>query len=248
MSRPADPGELCRRLEWDSTFFGKSIATARPSAWDAAAFDRALAWCAERSIDCLYLLADAADAPTRRLAEERGFRLVDVRLTFETALDAAPRAAPAPAVRLARAEDVAALRALAAESHRQTRFWADPRFERERCAELYATWVEKSVAGYAERVWVAEFEGRVAGYLTCHLREGGAGEIGLVAVAESARGRGLGGALVERGLAWFAEQRCARVSVVTQGASLGAQRLYQSAGFRSSAVELWYHRWFDRPQ
>ena len=50
--------------------------------------------------------------------------------------------------------------------------------------------------------------------------------------------------LVVRALESFAE-RCVRlVSVVTQGSKVAAQRLYQGCGFATSAVELWYHRWF----
>ena len=33
-------------------------------------------------------------------------------------------------------------------------------------------------------------------------------------------------------------------SVVTQGRNVAAQRLYQSAGFRTAAVQLWHHCWF----
>jgi ribosomal protein S18 acetylase RimI-like enzyme len=69
--------------------------------------------------------------------------------------------------------------------------------------------------------------------------------MGLGAIAPEARGQGLGRALVDRCLAWFAERGCTRVGVVTQGSALTAQRLYESVGFRVTAIELWHHRWFD---
>ena len=60
------------------------------------------------------------------------------------------------------------------------------------------------------------------------------------------RGRGGGSALVQGALAWFADRGVTQVLVVTQGRNVGAQRLYQKAGFLTRKVELWYHRWFDR--
>jgi N-acetylglutamate synthase-like GNAT family acetyltransferase len=243
-----DLASPCRFLEWDSDFFRARIASVSSIPLDASGFEEVLTWCRSQRIDCLYLLTDVGDTSTRRLAEDRRFRLVDVRMTFGliTSEGEPPVGSPEPgSVRLARDADVPELRALAAESHTQTRFWSDERFDRAACAQLYATWIEKSVRGHADAVWVVEHEGRVAGYLSCHRREGELGEIGLVAVASSARGRGLGHALVERGTSWFREQGCRRITVVTQGSSLAAQRLYQTHGFRTSAVELWHHRWFD---
>jgi dTDP-4-amino-4,6-dideoxy-D-galactose acyltransferase len=147
-------------------------------------------------------------------------------------------------IRTSRDSDIPALRAIAAKSHVDSRFYADGRFDRARCDELYATWIEKSCRGWADVVFVAEHDGSPAGYLSCHAREAKRGEIGLVGIDERAQGRGLGRALVDAALRWFAERKLERASVVTQGRNVPAQRLYQSAGFRTSAVQLWHHRWF----
>ena len=34
-----------------------------------------------------------------------------------------------------------------------------------------------------------------------------------------------------------------KISVVTQGRNISAQRAYQKAGFISKATQLWYHKW-----
>jgi ribosomal protein S18 acetylase RimI-like enzyme len=36
-----------------------------------------------------------------------------------------------------------------------------------------------------------------------------------------------------------------RVSVVTQGRNVAAQKLYQSCGFTTCSVQLWYHWWLE---
>ncbi|MCK6444803.1 MAG: GNAT family N-acetyltransferase [Planctomycetes bacterium] len=252
MTTQPDPHEPCERLDWDSDFFGREIARASPHGWSAADWTRALAWCDARRIECLYLLVPSDDSAARRFAEDHGARLVDMRVTFELRALAEHGFGSAPSVRIAEPRDLDELRRLAAESHRDSRFFADPEFSRAACERLYATWIENSVAGWAQRVFTADVDGRVAGYVTCHLAKdaegranesGALGTIGLVAVAARARGMGLGTRLVEHALAWFEQQRCDRVRVVTQGANVAAQRLYQSLGFRTAAVELWYHRW-----
>jgi dTDP-4-amino-4,6-dideoxy-D-galactose acyltransferase len=238
---------LCRLLEWDSKFFGKQIATLGSARLEREQMDAALDWCRSHSIDCLYLLSQVDDSTTARLAAENGFDMVDIRMSFDAdaqAQHARPQARSSWAIRGSRPDDIPALRAIAATSHTTSRFYSDGRFDPRLCGELYATWIEKSCRGWADHVLVAELEGRAAGYLTCKRREGGRAEIGLFGIAEAARGKGLGSAMVAHALCWFAESGTQRVSVVTQARNVEAQRVYQAAGFRTSSVELWHHRWF----
>lgn len=263
---------ICELLAWDSAFFGRRIARLHGGRLDPEAWAEAHAWSREQAIDCLYFLADPVDPITAPLAEQAGFRLVDLRVTLDGEPGPAPavpaggtprlvaprggrraRAAPAaPPARIRPAEtgDVPALRRIAAVSHRDSRFYYDPHFERARCDELYATWIEKSCQGEAAAVLVAEVEGRAAGYITCLLEPaagsaaGLCGRIGLFAVAAAAQGRGVGSLLIDEALAWLAARGAGRVSVVTQGRNQRAQRIYQKSGLLTRSVELWYHRWF----
>jgi ribosomal protein S18 acetylase RimI-like enzyme len=92
-------------------------------------------------------------------------------------------------------------------------------------------------------VLAAELGGKVAGYITCHLDSDVVGRIGLFAVAESARGHGVGTALIRAALGWFSDERRSRVTVVTQGRNVRGQRTYERCGFTTRSVELWYHYW-----
>lgn len=231
-----------RPLAWDSEHFGVRIASYQPASTSTLELASALAACREEGVECLYVLAPSDALDLVRALERRRARLVDVRMTLEAEVDAAVRAAT---VRASHPSDLPALRALAATSHQASRFYADGRFSRERCDALYATWIDKSCSGWADVVLVAEHEGTPCAYLTCHVRAGSRGEIGLVAVAPRARGRGLGGDLVASGLAYLGERGVERVGVVTQARNVYAQRLYQAHGFRTSRMELWYHLWID---
>jgi dTDP-4-amino-4,6-dideoxy-D-galactose acyltransferase len=241
MSTAAD---LCQRLEWDSTFFGISIARAVPAHVDPATCNTVLDWCRAQQIDCLYFLADKENHETRRVLEDRAFVHVDDRITF--ALDpVSPVAAPPTDTRAVLPADVGALREIAASAHRDSRFYNDGHFDRARCDELYRLWIDKSCSGWADHVVVAERDGMAIGYLTVHLRDPEEAAIGLVGVHPSFRRQGVGGHLLRSALAWIDRQSVKRVSVVTQGRNVASQGLYRNAGFRLTSHALWYHRWFS---
>ena len=237
MTQPA-----CQILEWDSSFFGFPVARVTAARMDGDELQSVIEWCARQRVRCLYLLAAADDASTARAAEDRGFHLADVRVTL--GWPAAPLdSAPADGIRPAREEDLDELAAIAGSSHTDSRFYFDPGFPRDRCAALYETWIRTSYGGFAQAVLVAERGGHAAGYITCHW-EDGRGRIGLIAVAEQARGGGAGERLVRESQRLFCSQGVREVSVVTQGRNSASQRLYQRCGFRTKSMELWYHRWF----
>ncbi len=230
----------CEILTWDTGFFGFPIARihGRLSPADIPSVED---WCAEQHIRCAYFLANSDDRESAYSAQQNGFALVDIRITLERQL--AGRTAVPPAIRPVAESDIPHLVAIARTSHFDSRFYFDPGFPRERCDALYATWAEKSCSGYADAVFVAEREGKTAGYITCH-DDKTSGRIGLVGVAEWARGAGLGRQLIEASLNFFATRNLPLVTVVTQGRNVGAQRLYQKSGFVTRSLELWYHRWF----
>jgi RimJ/RimL family protein N-acetyltransferase len=235
---------LCERLEWDSTFFGVSIARAVPTCVDSTTCRALLDWCLSHRIDCLYFLADDDNHASRRVLEDAGFFRVDDRVTLT--LEPVPADShPSLDTRAVLPGDVPALRQIAAVSHLDSRFYNDDHFERARCDELYRLWIEKSCAGWADHVVVVEREGVAIGYLTVHLREPETATIGLLGVNPAFRRQGVGGRLLKGALAWVSSRSAKRVSVVTQARNTASQAFYRSAGFRPTGRAIWYHRWFS---
>ncbi|MEP7359390.1 MAG: GNAT family N-acetyltransferase, partial [Anaerolineales bacterium] len=241
----ATQAEACDFLEWDSEFFGARIARLKTATPDAAGMQAALAWCRRERIDCLYFLADSTNPAASDLAQDHQFRLVDLRVTLAGAARANTAAASPASLRAAEPSDAERLKAIARVSHRDTRFYADEHFPAGRCDALYETWIEKSVNGYADCVLMAEENGQALGYVACHLKPAAAGQIGLLAVAPGAQQRGLGQHLLRAALDWFHGHGVERVTVVTQGRNVKAQRLYQRAGFVTESIHLWYHAWLN---
>jgi dTDP-4-amino-4,6-dideoxy-D-galactose acyltransferase len=235
----------CRLLEWDSQFFGRRIARVCAARIGPADVERIEEWADAEAVECLYYLAPSEDQQSIRTAERAGFLLADVRLTREHDLAGVSRALP-ESIEPFRPEDVPALRAIARVSHRDSRFYFDTHFPRDRCDALYETWIEKSCAGDESEVLVARHAGSVAGYVTCELGDDEWGAIGLFAVAAESRGSGFGHRLLEGALTWFAAQGCRRARVASQARNVAGSRAYEGVGFRTLSVEHSYHLWLPR--
>jgi len=236
-----------RYLDWDSKFFSVRIARIEDRFLTPLAAEFVDEWCKTHSIDCLYFLSDSGDPASTRAAEDAGYRFLDVRLTLHRSVAASSPVGPETSsvqIRQATAADIPQLRRIASGSHRTSRFYRDSNLPDTLCDRLYEIWIEKSVQGYAEVVWVAVSDGPPLGYLSCHLRDGG-GEIGLFGVSPAARGKGVGLGLLEHALEKFAAQGLQSATVVTQGSNVPAIRLFEKVGFRARTVEFWYHKWFE---
>jgi dTDP-4-amino-4,6-dideoxy-D-galactose acyltransferase len=240
--------QLCEYLDWDSSFFGYNIARVSVNQLTQETIEPILNWCHIHHIDCLYLLANADDRDTVRLAEDNNFRFMDIRVTLDRCLDKASSSDYKPISGLIRpfvVEDIPALRSIATVCYHNTRFYFDPNFPEYLCNALYETWIEKSCNGYADMVLVAELQEQVVGYISCHILDKKRGQIGLVGVCTNSQGKGIGQGLVNASLQWFRERDVKQISVVTQGRNCNAQRLYQKCSFMTRSMKLWYHQWFQ---
>jgi ribosomal protein S18 acetylase RimI-like enzyme len=234
--------DCCEYLDWDSEFFGLRAGRVSKPRLESGEDPAIREWCRQHSIDCLYFLSD--DEPeSRRMADATGFQLVDVRITLEAPLESSQKSGRQdPRIRPARPDDVPALRQIAGRSHTDSRFYHDGHFESSRCDELYRIWIEKSCAGWADLVLVAEHQSRPAGYVTATLT-GDRGQIGLIAVDDAAQGVGLGRALVEGAFDWMRSRGAVSAWVVTQERNEKALRFYYSRGFVQISRQYWYHLW-----
>jgi len=239
----------CRLLDWDSEHFGFPIARLDSDHLTPELVARAKAWCENQSVRCLYFLADPADPELVSLACRFRFDFVDARMSLSTTHGPDTMGTQPGPIRVDRAsrDDLSALEDLASDAHRNTRFFSDTRFAENRARELYRKWVRKDVlAGNTLVACSRTGNPSPLGYITIQVNlDAKHATIGLIAVSETSRGQGVATALVRAALFHARENGADRVSVVTQGANVTAQRLYQASGFRTESCRYWYHWWFS---
>lgn len=246
--------EPCELLTWDSAYWGFPVARVRGHTLTPERLRAIDQWCEERSVICLFFLAAFHDPTTIRCAEEGRFHLVDSRVTFSRSTDRSDLPAhqerpPWAIIRPAVSSDLDPLRPIAAASFRDSRFYFDQHFPRDRCLRFYERWLIESFNGFADLILVAERDGAPVGCATFHLPADGevSGRSGLLFVADGARRRGLARAFKLDSLDWFAERNVPLVTVSTQGRNIATQALNQQCGFLIQRFELWYHKWYRVP-
>lgn len=136
-----------------------------------------------------------------------------------------------------------ALLELAWESGIYSRFNVDPNFKSNEYKHLYKTWIEKSVnKEIAKDVLVYMDEDIISGMITLG-EKNKRGDIGLLAVSNVARGKGIGKKLMIAAENYFKEKGYDQLQVVTQGANKAALNLYQSCGYHIDDRTYFYHFW-----
>ncbi|HEX2164890.1 MAG TPA: GNAT family N-acetyltransferase [Thermoanaerobaculia bacterium] len=111
--------------------------------------------------------------------------------------------------------------------------------------EGYAWFLGSRMKSADDRVFVADDDGTVAGYLWCALEplswkelRGPAGFIHDVAVREDARGAGIAARLMQAATDWLRERGAPRVILWSAAPNETAQRLFRKLGFRETMVEM----------
>lgn len=237
-------------LEWDSQFFEKRIGrvvTSNMTQDESLIIDD---WAKENQIDCLYYLAEGKYQESSYVAEERGFHLVDLRVSLQLDLQTSKLIKPETSqIRMAREDDLDAIKAMASDNHQISRFFADRHFDRKKCQELYATWLERDFQDQNHFLWVWEEEGKPIAYMSAKWNpDDRSGDNGLEGVLPQWRGRGIGKALQLWFLNHFKELGINKVNLVTQGRNIVAQNTFQHLGYRLMSIDLWYHKWYTNPK
>jgi GNAT superfamily N-acetyltransferase len=253
-----------RRLPWDSDLLGFPAARVElfvsgEYGWARETTTRLLSCAAEQASEAgirhLSVRVDAADGAAVHALETSGYLNVDALMTFGAKPSAllAPRETPSHEFARATAADSAAMAAVAEESFVDGRFLADPSVPRDRALAIYRRWAEGCAEGTAaDATFVARSGGQLTGFVACRLEQdvavflgAPAGTIPLIAVGESARGRGVGAALIGHASTWFTGERVLLVEVGTQIRNVPAARLYESCGFRLVAGALSFRLMID---
>ena len=225
--------------KWESEFFAKRIYQLDLSQWDCVAFSRQLV---DIKPDLVAVKVSAQDNYIVNDLMLEGFKLIDVAVSFKKNLikhrhDKMNQTKIAKAVQA----DLAPLMTLAQEAIVYSRF-SHPAFGAESKSRLYGEWVAQAVAGAFDDICLVSKSGSVVeGFVTCRNQSHQSCRVGLIAVAEHARGMGLGRRLMIAAERYAAEQSATYLHVATQYANKAAMACYAGLGYQLDALDLWLY-------
>jgi GNAT superfamily N-acetyltransferase len=243
--------QYLQKLAWDTEFFSVPIGRITASLLNDDIVTSILKDACDEGIRCLYFEADPNDLTTVLAVEKKGFQLVDVRVVLEYPFEDRP--APFPrytiplelVVKTALESDLPRLEEIAIEIGKFSRYAFDNNFGLGEEERLYRIWINNSLRGFADVVFVARWadeSGEAVGLITCVARDG-VGHIQLAGVHHEHRQKGIGTGLLQAALDWAGIQGVKKMQVVTQARNIPAQRLYQQMGFLTKSMTLYYHKW-----
>ena len=233
-------------LDWDSAFFGMTIAEILPNRLATRELEQVIAHMKNAGVKLAYWASDPDDEESQRAARACHGFLADKKTTF--VMEFGPGNPPAGSSGWLVEEYTDAvpnseLESLAVEAGIYSRFRVDPRIPEGKFVELYKLWILNSTnRRMADAVLVVRRGGRIVGMVTVK-DENGAGDIGLIAADAGMRGNKLGFTLVRAAQEWAHKKGLKRAQVVTQGENIAACKLYEKCGYRAAKTENFYHFW-----
>lgn len=132
---------------------------------------------------------------------------------------------------------------IALESGLYSRYNLDPNFPHNCFEKLYRCWIENSVfTDFADDVLIHSTGNNVNGLLTYKVSERTA-VIGIVAIGEKFRGKGIGSSLMNYYHSQLIREKVMRSVVVTQGVNIDACFFYKKCGYHIINKQYIYHLW-----
>jgi hypothetical protein len=198
---------------------------------------------------------DTSERVSAGALHAEGFRLVDCVVHLSLALDreTAPAVVPGFELRMAGAEDAAAMGALAADAFSDpsasfNRYLNDPGFTNAQVRRVYDTWARSSIGGAGADSSLVIYEGdALVAFLTLkHTDAAGVARVPLNAVSMRVRGRGLYRWLVTAAAAQQRAHGGQRLDVTTQLQQLAVQRTWWQLGAVQTGSAYSFHRWLHR--
>lgn len=221
------------RLAWDSDFFGYEVAKVT----GFIGSDEQLQTIQNSSFKLFYVFAQA---PILQLPSN--YFLADEKVVFKKSLIAQRVSSVRTEIKEVK-EPSAALLNLALQSGAYSRFKIDPHFVHQEFERLYQQWLINSFdAAKNARVFVYEEETELFGFVTLGIKNG-IPDIGLIAVAENTRGKGVGSALLDFVDALLLAENYKELTVTTQGKNLPAMAFYHKNNFEVLTRTYIYHVW-----
>ena len=229
---------MVNRLQWDSDFLGLRIGRS-----DIAFNERWNMLLQEASslrmyYDLIYVFSEQ-ELPT----DANGVRLVDTKTIYAKSIDSSAIMFSA-IERYQESIPNADLYRLALLSGVYSRFRIDDSLPAKSYERMYRCWIERSVDGsMADIVLVHRTYSHIDGMITLKI-EADVAHIGLVAVDEGVRGKGVGTMLIKAVEVYLQTNTTVRhLKVATQWANKPACYLYEKNGFVVEEKTNIYHWW-----
>lgn len=228
---------IIERLGWDSEFFGYEIG--RLSWEQTFEFQILKANVLESNYRLIYIFSETAISELETYLVDRKIILSrDLNDCISTSDDLQ---SIVPYIHTP--ENFTALLELVLQSGVYSRFKLDNNFKNKEYEKLYEEWIKQSLEKDKHECYVYIDNNLIHGFITLEEKENYLSDINLIAVHNTARGKGIGNKLITKSIQISNKRGLKKIQVATQMANSPAMKLYKKNGFRIQEVSHIYHYW-----
>jgi dTDP-4-amino-4,6-dideoxy-D-galactose acyltransferase len=195
-------------------------------------------------MELLEAFCSIADEPSIDSLRMNDFSFSGLKIYLEKYLENfnEPLHAEKPPLEIASERDIEEMKSIFHGVFSSSRYYSYPCLSPKKVNELYNTWIKKSVSGAFDDVCLLmRQENKIAGVCTVKLFPHKA-RIGLFAVNPLFQGKGIGSSLLSGVSNWLRSRSIPTLAIATQGKNIPALRLYEANGFRTTSLEMCFHR------
>ena len=227
---------MIKRLDWDSNFFGYEIGQVEINYFDQKSKSVLL-----NEADRFKLVYITSNKEMYPIIENAKLVDIKIQLTKEVLIEEDCKKVNLSEYNLENNEQ---LKKLAFQSGIYSRFKRDINFTKNEYEKLYAKWIEDSINKLiADNIIVYKDNcNQYKGFITVKHKMDFA-EIGLIAVDELSRGKGIGVALLNYVNNLTKVAGLKKIVVTTQFENIPAMKLYERAGYKVISKKYIYHLW-----
>jgi dTDP-4-amino-4,6-dideoxy-D-galactose acyltransferase len=224
------------RLEWDTEFFGYPVGKMELAA--SISFDLTEFKNKADSFTLVYLFSKE-----ELFGLPDCFHFVDKKITFTRDTEKIENKNGFSSIGSFKEKNSDSLLELAMICGAYSRFNLDKNFTNNEYQRLYTKWIDESIRrNIAKEVFIYKEGNRILGFITLGDKNGCA-NIGLIAVGENGKGKGIGTSLVKYVINYSFLLRYSQINVVTQLENIQAVRLYKQNDFGIIDISYVYHYW-----
>ena len=232
----------CEELDWDSNFFGFKVAKIEGVKIDESELDKSLKLFKKKKFTLVYASFREKINSSSIFLNDYEIKLVDKKVTYLKDVDRGSLYEQG-IFNYDLKNPTQQMLKLALESGVYSRFNYDKKIGKSKFEELYKLWMINSVNGsIAKKIIVFKEESNILGMVTL-TEKGDRADIGIIAVDNDSRGKGIGKALMKAAEKWAHHNNYSNIQVVTQGFNKPACKFYKKIGFSEEKVEFFYHFW-----
>ncbi len=229
-------------LEWDSKFFGFTVAQMEPVADFLPGLDQ---YAHENNVTLVQCVCPLHKTDVIEQLEESGFRFADLRMTYTLSVPY-NGLSQQTVLSIADQADIDSLKDIASRAFLDSRYY-HPKFDCQASSRLFQLWVEKAVHGTFDDICLKSIvDNQICGFITLKFKAQNS-TIGLIGIEPSQEGKGHGRTLIQQAVCLCERNHISVLEAKTQGKNINAQNFYTGTGFKLTAMDMWFYKWYNDP-